>query len=269
VFTGGAGKAAPAEEEIQTAGEPVASASPPESRAASQPGANGHSQLGARQVVYAPLIMPEEEVSAFSEDVRVKARVEEDDESCVFIVDRPLLKGTSVWLPGAHWAKDVSPLAESLFAVDGVGTVLIHDFTATLTLTRENRRSWEEVMKDVGVAIRAHLKSGAPVVSQAFLDALPPEDEIRARVSKVIELEINPGIASHSGVVTLGRVEGNSVYITMGGGCQGCAASAITLREGIHTAFRKSVPELGGIYDETDHTAGDNPYFNELPAQMA
>lgn len=269
VFKGGAGKAASEEEEIRSPAEPVAEAPSQESPALGQPDTSAYERPQAREVVYAPVIMAEEEQSSYSEEVRVKARVEGDYQSCVFMVDRPLLKGASVWLPGGEWAKDVSPLAEALFAVDGVGTVLIHDFTVTLTLTRENRRSWEEVMKDVGTAIRTHLKGEDPVVTQEFLDALPPEDDIRARVGKVIEMEINPGIASHSGVVTLERVEGNSVYITMGGGCQGCAASAITLRQGIHTAFRKSVPELGAIYDETDHSAGENPYFSEIPAGMA
>jgi Fe-S cluster biogenesis protein NfuA len=70
-------------------------------------------------------------------------------------------------------------------------------------------------------------------------------------------------------MVTLERVEGNTIFLTMGGGCQGCAASSITLRQGIHTTFRRAVPQIGAIYDETDHTAGTNPYFTQLPAGMA
>ena len=92
---------------------------------------------------------------------------------------------------------------------------------------------------------------------------------IAEKVVKVIDDEINPGIASHGGFVNLERVQGNTIFITMGGGCQGCAASAITLRRGIHTAFRSAVPQIGAIYDETDHAAGTNPYFNEIPAGMA
>ena len=82
-------------------------------------------------------------------------------------------------------------------------------------------------------------------------------------------MEINPGIASHSGVVTLERIVGNSVFLTMGGGCQGCAASEITLRQGIHNTFRSAVPQIGGIFDVTDHAAGSNPFYSELPAGMA
>ena len=47
----------------------------------------------------------------------------------------------------------------------------------------------------------------------------------------------------------------------MGGGCQGCSAASVTLRQGIHGTLRERVPEVGAIYDDTDHAAGLNPYF--------
>ena len=52
-----------------------------------------------------------------------------------------------------------------------------------------------------------------------------------------------------------------SVTIEMGGGCQGCSAADLTLKQGIHSAFRKAAPYVGAIYDETDHAAGLNPYY--------
>lgn len=90
---------------------------------------------------------------------------------------------------------------------------------------------------------------------------IPSEEELRRQVARVIDEEINPGIAAHSGVITLEAVRGNSVYIRMGGGCQGCAASEITLRQGIDALVREKVPEVGAIIDVTDHAAGRSPYF--------
>jgi Fe-S cluster biogenesis protein NfuA len=136
-------------------------------------------------------------------------------------------------------------------------------------MTETNDRPWDELAPDVGTVTRSYLKEGEDTITQAFREALPPEEEIRMKVQACIDLEINPGIASHSGVVTLERITGNSVFLTMGGGCQGCAASAITLRQGIHTTFRNAVPQIGGIFDETDHSAGSNPFYSELPAGMA
>jgi Fe-S cluster biogenesis protein NfuA len=69
-------------------------------------------------------------------------------------------------------------------------------------------------------------------------------------------------------VITLLGVTGNTIRIHMGGGCQGCAASTVTLKEGIHKAFRQAVPQIGAILDETDHSAGTNPYYDQIPMGM-
>jgi Fe/S biogenesis protein NfuA len=81
------------------------------------------------------------------------------------------------------------------------------------------------------------------------------------RVQQVIDEVINPGIASHGGFVELVDVSDDTLYIRMGGGCQGCAASAATLRMGIERMVREQVPQIENIVDVTDHTAGVNPYY--------
>ena len=55
--------------------------------------------------------------------------------------------------------------------------------------------------------------------------------------------------------------EDNNVYVTMGGGCQGCAASAATLREGIQRSIKEAIPGVGEVIDATDHAAGENPFY--------
>ena len=59
-----------------------------------------------------------------------------------------------------------------------------------------------------------------------------------------------------------------SLIIQMMGGCQGCAASDVTLRQGIYEAFRSAVPQIGAILDNTDHSAGKNPFYTQMPAGM-
>lgn len=221
----------------------------------------------SRRVIYAPVLVEEEEQSSWTPEIRIKARVEKDHRSCVFMVDRPVLQGLSAWYPSAASAKD-SPLAEYLFAIPGVASVLLHDFTVTVAREPGSGTSWEDLSKEVGARIRNHLLVGVPAVAPEFLEKIPSEDELRQKLSRVIDLEINPGIAAHSGVISLERVVGNTAYIKMGGGCQGCAASTITLREGVHRAFRDAVPEIGAILDETDHSAGANPFYRSLPVGM-
>lgn len=81
------------------------------------------------------------------------------------------------------------------------------------------------------------------------------------RVQEVIDEVINPAIAAHGGYVELVDVSDDTLYIRMGGGCQGCAASAATLRMGIERMIREQVPEIESIVDVTDHTAGVTPYY--------
>ena len=81
------------------------------------------------------------------------------------------------------------------------------------------------------------------------------------KVVKVIDDEINPGIASHGGFVSLVDVKGNDVIIQMGGDCQGCGMANVTLKKGVEVALRRAIPEIDGIYDVTDHANGKNPYY--------
>lgn len=220
-----------------------------------------------RRIVHAPLIEDAKDASGWSADVRIKARVEKGNGACVFMVDRPVLEGLSAWFAGEK-AAEHSPLAKALFAVEGVETVLIHGYTVTVARSPVVRGDWKPMAQEIGRVIREHLIEGRPVVDEAYVAALPPAEEIRERLQNVLDMEINPAIASHSGAILLDRVEGNTVYIQMTGGCQGCAASDITLRQGIHDSFRSAVPQIGAILDVTDHDAGKNPFYKELPAGM-
>lgn len=86
---------------------------------------------------------------------------------------------------------------------------------------------------------------------------------IAEKVVKVIEEEINPGIASHGGFVSLVDVKDNDIMIQMGGGCQGCGMANVTLKDGIEVALKKAIPEIGNIYDVTDHAGGTNPFYQK------
>src|SRR5690606_5931349 len=60
--------------------------------------------------------------------------------------------------------------------------------------------------------------------ASADTSALDPET-LRREIEKVLETEINPGIASHGGKVELVELQDTTALVRMSGGCQGCAAS--------------------------------------------
>ncbi|MGQ0831973.1 MAG: NifU family protein [Microthrixaceae bacterium] len=84
---------------------------------------------------------------------------------------------------------------------------------------------------------------------------------IAEQVEQLLREQINPALAAHGGFAELQGVEDDKVYVTMGGGCQGCAVSAMTLRDGIARSIKEAIPEVTDVIDTTDHASGENPYY--------
>ena len=105
------------------------------------------------------------------------------------------------------------------------------------------------------------VRLAASAAAAATATAPVLEGPFAERVKSVLDSEINPAIASHGGTITLVGVEGTEIYLEMGGGCQGCAMSRMTLRQGVERMVRQSVPEVTVIHDVTDHESGENPFF--------
>jgi Fe-S cluster biogenesis protein NfuA/nitrite reductase/ring-hydroxylating ferredoxin subunit len=69
---------------------------------------------------------------------------------------------------------------------------------------------------------------------------LVPLDE-RTQIEEALD-EVRPYIESHGGALELLDVDGGVVHVRMSGACEGCAASAMTLRRGIETKLRELIP---------------------------
>jgi Fe/S biogenesis protein NfuA len=85
---------------------------------------------------------------------------------------------------------------------------------------------------------------------------------VEEKVRQLLDRQINPALAAHGGYATLVKVDGSQAHVTMGGGCQGCAVSSMTLRDGIQAAILANVPEITEVVDTTDHDAGENPFYS-------
>jgi Fe/S biogenesis protein NfuA len=109
-----------------------------------------------------------------------------------------------------------------------------------------------------GLVIRNPNKPAAPSI-----DGLTRDDELSAAVVAVITAEVNPALAAHGGFVTFVGHDGEgTAYLTMGGGCHGCAMSRMTMLEGVQTMLVEQVPEIERVRDITDHSSGENPYYS-------
>ena len=81
------------------------------------------------------------------------------------------------------------------------------------------------------------------------------------KIRRLLDTEINPAVAAHGGRVELAGVEDGVVYLSFGGGCHGCGLVDVTLKQGIETRLKELLPEIERVVDNTDHTAGANPFY--------
>lgn len=88
------------------------------------------------------------------------------------------------------------------------------------------------------------------------------DSPLEDRINYVLYSEINPGLAAHGGEIKLIELtEQKMAILAFGGGCQGCAAVDLTLKDGVEKTLMERIPELAGIRDVTDHTDNTNAYY--------
>ncbi len=91
------------------------------------------------------------------------------------------------------------------------------------------------------------------------------DSPIEEQINYVLFNDINPGLASHGGQVSLVEVVteelGDIAVLKFGGGCQGCCAVDMTLKDGVEATLIEKIAGLVGVRDETDHSVTDNAYY--------
>ncbi|MFT5540448.1 MAG: Fe-S cluster biogenesis protein NfuA [Alphaproteobacteria bacterium] len=136
-----------------------------------------------------------------------------------------------------------SPLAERLFAVDGVeGIFLGADF---ITVTKSDDRDWQVLKPMILGSIMEHYTSGAPVVSEgASKDEAGEDSEIVVQIKELLETRVRPAVAQDGGDIVFRSYEDGIVYLQMQGSCSGCPSSSATLKIGIENLLKHYIPEI-------------------------
>ena len=153
---------------------------------------------------------------------------------------------------------DPAERTEEERAVDAGGFMVFVKETDVETLD-EAQVDYVERVNESGFEVRPVERAFATVGAARERGA--PTGEIADRVREVLDSQVNPAIAAHGGMISLVGVEQTDIYVEMSGGCQGCALSRMTLRQGVERMLREAVPELTAVHDITDHASGENPYL--------
>jgi Fe-S cluster biogenesis protein NfuA len=143
----------------------------------------------------------------------------------------------------------MSPLAQTLLAIDGVtGVFLGRDF---ITVTRGTDKDWAALKPMLLTAIMEHFVTDRPVLTdeaatQNVLSSKPQNEVIR-QICEILDEKIRPAVAQDGGDVTFHSFEDGVVYLTLKGACAGCPSATATLKLGVEKMLRKLIPEVSEV----------------------
>jgi Fe-S cluster biogenesis protein NfuA len=199
---------------------------------------------------------------ATNQPITIRAEVSTADvNTCKFTVNRTIHPG-GVHLFISRGQAAGSPLVERLFEISGVWHVLVAD--DVVAIAKQSEASWSEIKPKIAAVIREQLRSGIPAIlssPKSIHTGKRADAEIRTLVQDLLDREVNPAVDAHGGKIVLMKVADGHLYIEMTGGCQGCASSQLTLRQGFERMVRRAVPDVVEIIDVTDHLRGQMPYY--------
>lgn len=143
-------------------------------------------------------------------------------------------------------AKGQSPLAETLFAVEGVTSVYLG--TDFVSVSKADLVDWQVLKPAVLGAIMEHFTRGLPVMADdaeaAAEDGPDMNDPVVQQIQELLDTRVRPAVAGDGGDIVFRGFEEGVVYLSMQGACAGCPSSTATLKMGIENMLRHYVPEV-------------------------
>ena len=162
-----------------------------------------------------------------------------------FLPGRTVLGAGTADFTSIEAAEGRSPLAETLFGIDGVnGVFLGPDF---ITVTKQGEAAWPELKPAVLGAIMEHFTANRPVVSEHTdnsSQASEDDDPVVSQIKELLDTRVRPAVAMDGGDIQFHGFEKGVVYLTMKGSCSGCPSSTATLKSGIENMLRHYIPEV-------------------------
>ena len=163
-----------------------------------------------------------------------------------FLPGQAVLEAGTADFPTADAAGN-SPLAQRIFAVDGVTGVFFG--TDFVTVTKADAVAWDHIKPAILGAIMEHYQSGAPVIegeggAVGHAEHDGPDAEIVGQIKELLDTRVRPAVAQDGGDITFHGFERGVVYLHMQGACAGCPSSTLTLKMGIENLLRHYIPEV-------------------------
>lgn len=165
-------------------------------------------------------------------------------QSMKFVVTAQIAHESVNFASAAETAR--SPLAKKLFGFPwAVGVFIGSNF---VTVTKQEWVDWDVLAEPLSGLIKEHLERGEPVLLAAAAGADSDEDPndspVVRQIKQILREEIRPAVAMDGGDIVFEKYENGRVFLHMHGACSGCPSSTMTLKDGIETRLKESIPEI-------------------------
>ncbi|KAL7578118.1 hypothetical protein ACA910_012567 [Epithemia clementina (nom. ined.)] len=141
-----------------------------------------------------------------------------------------------------------SPLAKSIFEVEGVKAVYLgNDF---VTVTKYAEHKWNLLNPELFEVIMNWAEGGKPALMDkpdiTDTTILDDDDEVVAMIKELIEARIRPAVQEDGGDIRYVSFAEDTGVVTvrLAGSCVGCPSSAVTLKQGVENMLMHYVPEV-------------------------
>lgn len=159
-----------------------------------------------------------------SQDVLIRIQATPNPNAWKFVLDRPVLNEGKATYADAKEA-DQSPLASSLFQVQGVRQV--HFFQNVITITHNFDEDPEEVQKGVCAVIQTRIHVHNPNITQMDERKLRRASqplEVQ-QIEEILDRTVRPGLQGDGGDLDVVKYEDNKLYVFYQGACGTCPSA--------------------------------------------
>jgi len=136
-----------------------------------------------------------------------------------------------------------SPLAENLFDLGGIKSVLIT--TDMISVTKEKDADWKNLKPQILAEIMDFLASGQEIIINR--PESQSEDNILQSIISLLNARIRPAVHKDGGDIRFHSFKDGIVYVEMLGNCSGCPYAARTLKDGVEKILQTYIPEIKAV----------------------
>lgn len=174
--------------------------------------------------------------------VDVQLEFTPNPDSLKYVVNRTLLLSGGRNFANAAAAEGKSLLAERLFTLPEVSSVMVG--TNFVTVSMKDVKDLNEFNDRVRGVIKTFLENGHQAVSPEAETTPTSLTEIEQKIIRILDEDVRPAVAMDGGDITFEKYEDGFVYLRMQGACSGCPSSLMTLKMGVETRLKQAIPEI-------------------------